>query len=124
MTFPPPAARAAVLAAILPACTGASAAGAEEDHRVRGWTIATHLCSECHVIGRASQPGVFAGPAFLRVANMPSTTGPALSVFLQSHHQRMPSLRLDRDEMDAVIDYILSLKARTAATPPGITSED
>ncbi len=124
MTFPPPVARAAVLAVVLAACAGASAAGPREDHRVRGWTIATQLCSECHVIGRASQPGVFAGPAFLRVANMPSTTGPALSVFLQSHHQRMPSLRLDRDEMDAVIDYILSLKARTAATPPGITSED
>jgi hypothetical protein len=41
---------------------------------------------------------------------MPSTTGPALAVFLQSHHERMPSLRPDRDEMDAVIDYILSLK--------------
>ena len=34
----------------------------------------------------------------------------SLNVFLQSHHQQMPSLRLDRDEMNAVIDYILSLK--------------
>lgn len=124
MTFPPSAARAAVLAVVLATCTGASAASAEEDHRVRGWTIAMQLCSECHVIGRAPQQGVFAGPAFLRVANMPSTTGPALSVFLQSHHQRMPSLRLDRDEMDAVIDYILSLRAGKAGTPPDITSED
>ena len=124
MTFPPPVVRAAVLAVVLATCTGASAAGAEEDHRVRGWTIATQLCSECHVIGRASQPGVFAGPAFLRVANMPSTTGPALSVVLQSHHQRMPSLRLDRDEMDAIIDYILSLRAEKAATPSGAASED
>lgn len=45
---------------------------------------------------------------------MPSTTGPALNVFLQSHHRRMPSLRLDRDELDAVIDYILSLKEAEA----------
>ncbi|MBP2492801.1 mono/diheme cytochrome c family protein [Methylobacterium sp. PvP062] len=124
MTFQSAASHAAVLAASLAACAGAPAAGPEEDHRVRGWAIAAQHCSECHVIGRTSQPGAFAGPAFLRVANMPSTTGPALAVFLQSHHQRMPSLRLDRDEMDAVIDYILSLKARTAATPPGITSED
>ena len=85
-------------------------AGGIEDRRVRGWTIATQLCSQCHVIGRGSQAGEFSGPAFLRVANMPSTTGPALAVFLQSHHERMPSLRPDRDEMDAVIDYILSLK--------------
>ena len=124
MMFQPSGARAAVLAVFLAACTTASAAGPEEDHRIRGWTIATQLCSECHLIGRASQPGVFAGPAFLRVANMPWTTGPALSVFHQSHHQRMPSLRLDRDKMDAVIDYILSLRGEEAATPSGVTSED
>lgn len=124
MTLPSPAVRATVLAIVLAACTGALAAGPEQDHRVRGWTIAAQLCGQCHVIGRASQPGVFAGPAFLRIANMPSTTGPALYVFLQSHHDRMPSLRLDRDEAVAVIDYILSLKAEEAATPSGLTSED
>ncbi|MFD1356246.1 c-type cytochrome [Methylorubrum suomiense] len=96
---------------MLATAAGAPAGGGPaEDHRVRGWTIAAQLCSQCHVIDRAAQPGEFVGPAFLRVANMPSTTGPALAVFLQSHHDRMPSLRLDRDELDAVIDYILSLK--------------
>jgi len=117
MTAPSRAVRAAVLAGLLVAWTGASTAGPAEDHRVRGWTIATQLCSQCHVIGRASQPGAFVGPAFLRVAQMPSTTGPALAVFLQSHHQRMPSLRLDRDEMTAVIDYILSLKGAGTQLP-------
>jgi mono/diheme cytochrome c family protein len=107
--------RAAVFAGLLMARTGASTASPAEDHRVQGWTIATQLCSQCHVIGHASQRGEFVGPAFLRVAQMPSTTGPALAVFLQSHHKRMPSLRLDRDEMSAVIDYILSLKG--AGTP-------
>jgi mono/diheme cytochrome c family protein len=110
LTSPTPAVRAAVLASFMAVGTGASPAGAAEDNRVRGWTIATQLCSPCHVIGRASQAGEFVGPAFVRIATMPSTTGPSLNVFLQSHHQTMPSLRLDRDEMDAVIDYILSLK--------------
>ncbi|MGU3664026.1 c-type cytochrome [Methylobacterium sp. A49B] len=114
MTLPARVARAAAPVALLAACTANSSAGAAEDHRIRGWTIATQLCSPCHVIGRASQPGEFVGPAFLRVAGMPSTTGPALNVFLQSHHRRMPSLRLDRDELDAVIDYILSLKEAEA----------
>jgi mono/diheme cytochrome c family protein len=114
MTLPTRVTRAAALAGFLAAGTGASAASAGEDHRIRGWTIAAQLCSQCHVVGRAPQAGEFVGPAFLRVANMPSTTGPALNVFLQSHHQRMPSLRLDRDEMDAVIDYILSLKEAEA----------
>ena len=48
---------------------------------------------------------------------MKATTGLALNVFLQSHHQKMPSLRLDRDELDAVIDYILSLKSEAAVRP-------
>lgn len=96
-----------------------SAGSLAGDQRVRGRTIATQLCIHCHVIGREPQAGEFVGPAFLRVANMPSTTGLSLNVFLQSHHQRMPSVRLDRDEMDAVIDYILSLKVLPAARPLG-----
>jgi mono/diheme cytochrome c family protein len=87
-----------------------------ENHRIRGWTLAAENCSQCHVIGNGAQVGGDIGPAFTAVAAMPSTTGMALNVFLQSHHQRMPSLRPDRDEMDAVIDYILSLKA---AEPTG-----
>lgn len=82
-----------------------------ENHRIRGWTLAAENCSQCHVIGNGAQVGGYIGPAFTAVAAMPSTTGMALNVFLRSHHQRMPSVRLDRDEMDAVIDYILSLKS-------------
>ena len=44
---------------------------------------------------------------------MQSTTGPALGVVLQSHHEQMPSRRLDRDEMEAVIDF--SLKTEKTA---------
>ena len=86
-----------------------------EDHRIRGLTLATQQCSQCHAIGKGAGTGVFTGPDFTVVAAMPSTTGMALNVFLQSHHRTMPSLRLDRDEMDAVIDYILSLKAAEPA---------
>ncbi len=83
----------------------------------RGRLIAAQLCSQCHMVGREQNAGGFVGPSFVGIANMPSTTGLALSVFLQSHHLRMPSLRLERDERDAVIDYILSLKAAPRATP-------
>lgn len=86
-----------------------------ENHRIRGWTLAAETCGGCHVIGNGVQEGGYIGPAFTAVAAMPSTTGMSLNVFLQSHHRTMPSLRLDRDEMDAVIDYILSLKAAEPA---------
>ncbi|MHB2205295.1 c-type cytochrome [Methylobacterium sp. CM6257] len=116
MTFPSSAVRAVALAGLLAASAGVPASSAE-DYRVGGRTVAEQLCSQCHVIGREPQAGEFVGPAFLRVANMPSTTALSLNVFLQSHHQQMPSLRLDRDEMDAVIDYILSLKGDGVALP-------
>lgn len=102
--------RAAVLATCTAASAGPAAADPLDDPSSRGWTLAVQLCSQCHVVGREGQVGQVTGPAFFRIANMPSTTGLSLNVFLQSHHQQMPSLRLDRDEMNAVIDYILSLK--------------
>ncbi|MDP4003355.1 cytochrome c [Methylobacterium sp. NEAU K] len=108
---------AMVLAGLLAACTPLAAATPAEDHRVRGRAVASQLCSRCHVIGREPQAGGFIGPSFVEIAKMPSTTGMALNVFLQSHHQRMPSLQLDREEMDAVIDYILSLEDPEAARP-------
>lgn len=98
----------AIAALLIPVGLHAVAAPIE-NHRVRGWTLAAENCSQCHVIGNGAQVGGDIGPAFTAVALMPSTTGMALNVFLQSHHQRMPSVRLDRDEMDAIIDYILSL---------------
>ncbi|WP_204263046.1 c-type cytochrome [Methylobacterium sp. BTF04] len=94
----------------------AAAGPAMENHRIRGWTLAAENCSQCHAIGKGAGAGVFAGPSFTAVAAMPSTTGIALDVFLQSHHPNMPSVSLDRDEMGAVIDYILSLKV---AAPSG-----
>jgi mono/diheme cytochrome c family protein len=90
---------------------------AVEPRRIEGRAVAVQLCSSCHAIGHESQEASFVGPSFVRIANMKATTGLALNVFLQSHHQKMPSLRLDRDELDAVIDYILSLKSEAAVRP-------
>ncbi|MDR7036016.1 mono/diheme cytochrome c family protein [Methylobacterium sp. BE186] len=116
MQTPPRCAYNLALGSLLAVCASLpAAADPAEDHRIQGWTLAAQLCSQCHVIGRGLQEGGSVGPSFRAIANMPSTTGSALNVFLQNHHQRMPSLRLDREEMDAVTDYILSLKAAQAA---------
>lgn len=87
-----------------------ASAGPCAGHCMLGRGLAAQLCSECHLIGREPQAGGILGLPFPAIANAPSTTGLSLSVFLRSHHQRMPSLRQERDEMDAIIDYILSLK--------------
>lgn len=112
-TRPSAALRATLLATLL---TGAAVQAASATDAARGRALAVQLCSRCHIIGGEQEAGGFVGPSFVGIANMPSTTGLALTVFLQSHHQRMPSLRLERDERDAVIDYILSLKAGQRAT--------
>ncbi|MGH1571147.1 c-type cytochrome [Methylobacterium sp. P31] len=91
-----------------------AAAGSCGGHCLAGRSLAAQFCSECHLIGREPQASGFLGLPFLAIANSPSTTGLSLSVFLRSHHQRMPSFRLERDEMDAIIDYILSLRGSEA----------
>ena len=75
-----------------------------------GRRLAEDVCSACHVIapGQASTTE-FDAPAFSDLANEPRVTALSLRVFLQTPHERMPDLRLDREETDDVIAYILSL---------------
>ena len=49
-------------------------------------------------------------PSVQSVADLPSTTGLSLSVFLHSDHKNMPNLILSRADSDDMIAYILSLK--------------
>ena len=49
-------------------------------------------------------------PSFQSVADLPSTTGLSLNVFLHSNHKNMPNLILSRADSHDVIAYILSLK--------------
>jgi mono/diheme cytochrome c family protein len=83
-----------------------------------GHQIATKQCSSCHRISPlqssdkrdpslADKDGP---PSFQSIADLPSTTGLALNVFLHSSHKNMPNIMLSGPEADAVIAYILSLK--------------
>ncbi len=76
-----------------------------------GRRLAENVCSACHVIApdQLSTTDVDA-PAFADLANTPRVTALSLRVFLQTPHERMPDLHLDRDETDNVIAYILSLE--------------
>ena len=76
-----------------------------------GRQLAEDVCSACHVIasGQASTTDVNA-PAFPDLANTTRVTALSLRVFLQTPHESMPDLHLDRDETDNVIAYILSLE--------------
>ena len=79
----------------------------------KGRELAVRVCAECHAVGKeaASSPKPAATP-FKDVADLPSTTRTALTVWLRSPHKEMPDLILGAEDTDNVIAYILSLKER------------
>jgi mono/diheme cytochrome c family protein len=81
-----------------------------EGNSLRGRDIATKLCSSCHRVLPMTVPDKADPPSFQSIANLPSTTGISLNVFLHSNHRNMPNLILESADSDDVIAYILSLK--------------
>jgi mono/diheme cytochrome c family protein len=83
-----------------------------------GRQIATVQCSTCHQV----LPRLFPDrndpldvdkdgpPSFQSIADLPSTTGLSLNVFLHSNHRNMPNLILTPANSDDLIAYILGLK--------------
>ena len=51
-------------------------------------------------------------PAFQVIADMPSMTGTALTVWLRRSHPTMPNLQLTSAEITDVIAYIQGLRVR------------
>ena len=77
-----------------------------------GHDLARRVCVACHVVDgeRPTRPLIAGAPAFRDVANTPGMTAAALHVFLPTTHAKMPNLILKPEEMNDVIDYILSLR--------------
>jgi mono/diheme cytochrome c family protein len=77
-----------------------------------GRQIATKRCSSCHRI-QPLTPSDKADPAsFQSIADLPSTTGISLNVFLHSNHRNMPDFMITSAESNDLIAYILSLKQK------------
>ena len=83
-----------------------------------GRKLATVQCSSCHQVlprlfSERSDPSSTdkdGPPSFQSIADLPSTTGLSLNVFLHSNHRNMPNLILSPADSDDLIAYILSLK--------------
>ena len=101
-----------LLAGMLLLGAGPGRAGAQEPGDVTaGGVLAEKWCSSCHVVASTQKLGSANGaPTFFAVARKKSTTRLSLRVFFQSPHDRMPNLQLNRDEVDNVSAYILSLR--------------
>jgi len=81
-----------------------------------GRQIATAQCSSCHRVlpilftDRGVAADKDSPPSFQSIADLPSTTGISLNVFLHSNHKNMPNLILSKPDAIDVIAYVLSLK--------------
>ena len=75
-----------------------------------GRKVATTLCSSCHRVMPMTLSNKGNPPSFQSIADLPSTTGISLNVFLHSNHNNMPDFILSSTESNDLIAYILSLK--------------
>ena len=76
-----------------------------------GARLAQQWCANCHAIAPGQQsPTGDAAPSFPAIARLTPTTELSLRVFLQTPHANMPNYQLTRNETDAVVAYILSLR--------------
>ncbi len=88
----------------------AIAAALDSDSAASGHKLAEAWCTTCHAIEADATGARHAGPDFIKVANLPSTTELALKVFLRTSHPSMPNIVLTAKQTDDLVNYILSLK--------------
>ena len=95
---------AAAISMAMAALNGASA------DAVAGKESAEKWCAECHSLRPDRLSPNSAAPTFPQLAAEPSITQYSLRAFFQSPHETMPQIAFTREQMDDIVDYILSLK--------------
>jgi mono/diheme cytochrome c family protein len=100
---------------------GAQPACADEAAIASGRKLAFEVCVSCHVVapGEAGKPTLDPpAPSFAEIAARPDVTAASLRRFLAEPHgesrrgSAMPAFLLARSEVNSVVAYLLSLKAR------------
>jgi mono/diheme cytochrome c family protein len=76
----------------------------------RGQVLAEQWCSQCHGVHPSETSANPKSPTFPAIAAEASITETSLRVFLQTPHSTMPNLILKPDDMDDIVEYLLSLK--------------
>ena len=76
-----------------------------------GLKFAKEVCAECHrVSSQESMSPNLSAASFKEIANTPGMTAQALFVWFRTPHPTMPNFKLEIQNEDDVIAYILSLK--------------
>ena len=104
-------ATAAAVAGFL--ATGGTAGAQATGDAMRGASLAESWCVACHVVdNKGTGRTVDLAPPFARVANDPRKTPGALKQWLARSHPQMPNFNLGRREIDDLVAYIQTLKAK------------
>ena len=99
--------------AVMTSLVASSYSSAQQTDRAkRGLFVAKQVCAQCHVVEKRSRRSPdAAAPRFENIANSPGMSATAISVALQTtSHRTMPNVRMNRDQLDDLVTYILSLK--------------
>lgn len=83
---------------------------AAQDRASQGREIARTWCAACHVVDDAAAAGSDAAPPFAVIAKDPAISPDRLRTWLADPHPPMPNLALDREEIEALVAYIDSLR--------------
>ena len=76
-----------------------------------GLQYAIEACSECHAVRDGEPKSLLSeAPSFEQIANTSGMTAIALTVWFNTQHPSMPSIKVTDEEMRNVIQYIISLK--------------
>jgi cytochrome c len=106
MSMPRTICTALIVAAILVLAGGERA----KADAARGRALAEQGCSQCHGIRPAESSVNPKAPAFVAIATQPSATEYSLRTFLRVTHKTMPNFVIKPDDIDDIVDYIVSLK--------------
>lgn len=115
-------ARLLLLVSWLTSLTALGAGLSTSPEVVRGEHVARLVCSECHVVARDQEyPPILTEttPTFFDIANRPGVSAQSLQHFITNTHwdgekipMSMPNTMLNKHDVQAVSQYILSLRAR------------
>jgi len=104
--------RTGICIGLTAALSTASAVTGVSADPIAGQNLAGKWCVECHGIGADRLSPNLAAPTFPELAAEPSITEYSLHALLRSPHETMPHITFTPEQMDDIVDYIMSLKPR------------
>lgn len=83
---------------------------AHADEVSDGRALAEQWCAGCHLVSPEQTVGGDGAPAFATIAADTTKSDAALAAWISDPHPPMPNPGLSRDQIDAVIAYLRSIR--------------